>query len=1378
MLLVGIFFLSPKSIASAAGAWIPVGKVNLSETASDNTYTVLDNNGVPYVAYSDISNTYKLSVKKFDGNSWISVGSKGFSALAVTQFILYFDASNTPYALYGEGTKITISRFNGSAWETVNTVVAGTIFTNIDYSSFSASSDAIPYIAFNSTVTGKTSVYKYNGSAWVAVGNTSFSPGSTTFITSAIDKLGRPYVAFKDVLNANKITVMKFDADSWSIVGTAGFSTNNLASLSNLISLSFDSENNPYVLYSDPTLSYKMVVKKFDGSSWTTIGATSSPSVSRQSLKFDKAGVPYVSFVNSVSTKLNILKYNGSSWIQFGPADFANNPNVYSVDFSSQNIPYVSYVNPVISQGVTMLRLTDNAEIYYSGDLNESSLNNGSVIGTSSANLVNKNFVNGGSNLVEGVHYTISNKPAGLTPTISINVLADKADLSFSGSATYHGDENDVSNLTINFLDSSFSGGNAAGVLNSSTNNNIINFFSKPYASRVNLSMSGIVRSGSNNSSLAVDSNNVKYFAYSNGGTLMVKKYDGNSWLNTGTTTAGVLYATNAYESMAINSNNIPYVAYKSGNDSGKATVVKLNGAVWENVGNPGFSLGAVDYVDIAINSVGVPYVAYRDAGRSSKVTVMKFNGTAWESVGIAGFSTGTAADVNIEIDSHDIPYIAYIDGAAGGRASVMKFENNAWSNVGTAGFSSGVAYSLGFDLSSTDAPYVVYGNNASNKMAQVMWFNGSSWSLLGSGFASPSYVYDPFILLSKDDVPYIVYSDGSQGEKQSVRRFVSGAWEDVGLPGLSTGKGYNSSMAFDKGGNIFVSYDNWSNSNTAVDLLVMPPVLSNLSSKIGKTKADLVWEVSSGGSNILGFVVKYKTPIQNTWTLFSDLINNPGATITGLSSGTQYESEVSAFNSLGVNSEPLWTSLLTSTFAYKIDNFFATGVAVKSFSPLSTQEPEGVYAISPEPPLGLVFDTKTGAINGAPEETWLESTRYTVTYTSAAGVETATFNIKVNDLDSLGFKRFKSKDMNKLADRGIVSAVNGEASSTKTIKFNEQVTVMSSDGASIVIPSDLTMTAGQSFETSALVVNNADTSDLKAIVPAGTVKFGLPDLGLDLSEAVTITIPVSGFSDGTILSVYRKSAGETWLPLTTCSVTADNCIFETTHLSEFAAGPIVKETKSNDTINSGSLPLAPVCTSVTYSEFSAQCSNGYQYRNYLNTVPAQCSMTATQIEAGRRLCAETNNNSTLNKNTELKKSRNEFVSLEKTLVKKVNKALSQRLAGRILLQVEDRGQAWYLNPSDQSKYFLGSPADAYSLMRTMALGINNKTFDSFKDRAPAKLAGRILLKVEDGGKAYYVDPINLKINYLGSASDAFKLMRSLGLGILNSSLRQIETKE
>jgi hypothetical protein len=60
--------------------------------------------------------------------------------------------------------------------------------------------------------------------------------------------------------------------------------------------------------------------------------------------------------------------------------------------------------------------------------------------------------------------------------------------------------------------------------------------------------------------------------------------------------------------------------------------------------------------------------------------------------------------------------------------------------------------------------------------------------------------------------------------------------------------------------------------------------------------------------------------------------------------------------------------------------------------------------------------------------------------------------------------------------------------------------------------------------------------------------------------------------------------------------------------------------------------------------------------------------------------------------------------------VGKINqsKNLVDKLKGRIVLQTEGLGQAWYINPSDGKRYYLADGEAAYQIMRQLSLGINN----------------------------------------------------------------------
>lgn len=131
--------------------------------------------------------------------------------------------------------------------------------------------------------------------------------------------------------------------------------------------------------------------------------------------------------------------------------------------------------------------------------------------------------------------------------------------------------------------------------------------------------------------------------------------------------------------------------------------------------------------------------------------------------------------------------------------------------------------------------------------------------------------------------------------------------------------------------------------------------------------------------------------------------------------------------------------------------------------------------------------------------------------------------------------------------------------------------------------------------------------------------------------------------------------------------------------------------------------------------------------------------------------------------------------------------SLSERLSGRILLQIQEKGKAWYLDPATDSRAYLGRPTDAFRVMRELGLGITTVDLekisasddtDSGDTKLARKLAGKILLQVQAKGEAWYINPVNLKRYYLGRPADAFAAMRGLGLGVSNTDIAKIPTTE
>jgi hypothetical protein len=75
--------------------------------------------------------------------------------------------------------------------------------------------------------------------------------------------------------------------------------------------------------------------------------------------------------------------------------------------------------------------------------------------------------------------------------------------------------------------------------------------------------------------------------------------------------------------------------------------------------------------------------------------------------------------------------------------------------------------------------------------------------------------------------------------------------------------------------------------------------------------------------------------------------------------------------------------------------------------------------------------------------------------------------------------------------------------------------------------------------------------------------------------------------------------------------------------------------------------------------------------------------------------------------------------------------------------------------------------------MQKLGLGAKHE-FIITNDVFPLSLSGMILLDVENHGEAYYINPLDLHKYYLSRPRDAFALMRELGLGITNNDLLAI----
>ena len=125
---------------------------------------------------------------------------------------------------------------------------------------------------------------------------------------------------------------------------------------------------------------------------------------------------------------------------------------------------------------------------------------------------------------------------------------------------------------------------------------------------------------------------------------------------------------------------------------------------------------------------------------------------------------------------------------------------------------------------------------------------------------------------------------------------------------------------------------------------------------------------------------------------------------------------------------------------------------------------------------------------------------------------------------------------------------------------------------------------------------------------------------------------------------------------------------------------------------------------------------------------------------------------------------------------------LGNRLKGKLLLQVEQGGRIWYVNPGNARKYEV-TFANALPLFENFALGISNNDLekiplhsDNWTSTTGNRLKGRLLLQVGQNGRIWYVDFDGKRWEV--TWDNLMELFESLSLGITDDDLYKIGAGE
>ena len=621
--------------------------------------------------------------------------------------------------------------------------------------------------------------------------------------------------------------------------------------------------------------------------------------------------------------------------------------------------------------------------------------------------------------------------------------------------------------------------------------------------------------------------------------------------------------------------------------------------AGWEQVGNAGFSNWSLYDGFMAFHPTShEPYVAFSDSSNSGKVTVMRLNGSTWETVGAAGFSDVAAQQVSALVfnPSTNEPYVLYQQSDQ--KIYVKRFNGTSWVTAGTQRLTwtgaewitegdgwVGFGWHLGKNAlafnPSTNAPYVMYTTCGEGPgYVQVDRLNGTTWQEVGAcydGNCASDSGYVQFGMLGfnpSTNEPYVAYADDTPGNggKMTVAKFNGTSWAFVGSQAFSTyGNATAVNLAFHPAtAEPYVSFDSMDGDGNTVGT-VQRYDGSNWT-MVGSVLTDAGWNPS------FAFDTSTNTPyllraayddINSTGTLFlSSFDGSSWSTAESSTISDVYPVEMK-YNSADGKMYLLYTDYATSSEA-SVQKYTSDA---PSSTPLSiTGITDGGIYFNRDLPRTIEITGGTGTVHATLDSAPLEggddtiTTPYSKSYSTDGShqlivsddVDTYTLNFSIaTNVTIIDPTPLKVDD--ESLSQGYLAYEGADSSAATQTTFNINHTFINNN-ARLLIPHDTTMTktGGGSVNITDFTTQDI-TSALRSsgMVLAGGMRIGIVGEQLSFSQPITLSITVSSAYNGQELKVTSKSAGESsWQDETSCTVTGGVCTFTTSHATDFAAGP------------------------------------------------------------------------------------------------------------------------------------------------------------------------------------------------------------------------------